>query len=233
MELAQRRFRSTPDPSLRLKSGSGRDDAVLVHDDVADHDEAVTLPRLFEDGEESVPCSRGTKERQSPPTPASDKVQVMCAERAMQTRRHDRTMVSAASYPPLQKTQGRGTHSFEMGNKKRTERPGHPSSGSRSEHSRIVLNGGRCAAIEAGRKTGRNGDGRAPLFSPDLGVLNPFRCGTRHCSWQTPTSAASIPALAKIARAGAPTISKWMKKRESSGPPVRSQQNVANAPSVS
>ncbi|HTS07898.1 MAG TPA: hypothetical protein VMP68_20160 [Candidatus Eisenbacteria bacterium] len=80
---------------------------------VADHDKAVTLARLFEDGEESVPCSRGTKERQSPPTGTGDKVQMICAVRAMQTRRHNKAIVSAASFPPLQRTQGRGTHGFE------------------------------------------------------------------------------------------------------------------------
>jgi hypothetical protein len=37
-------------------------------------------------------------------------------------------MVSAASCPPLQKTQGRGTHSFGTG-RKRPETPGHPSMG--------------------------------------------------------------------------------------------------------
>lgn len=37
-------------------------------------------------------------------------------------------MVSAASHPPLQKSQERGTHSFETGNAKRGERAGHPSS---------------------------------------------------------------------------------------------------------
>ena len=35
-------------------------------------------------------------------------------------------MVSAASYPPLQKTQGRGTHSLDTGSENRIERPGHP-----------------------------------------------------------------------------------------------------------
>jgi hypothetical protein len=34
-------------------------------------------------------------------------------------------MVRAASCPPLQKTQGRGTHSFGTGSRK-TERVGHP-----------------------------------------------------------------------------------------------------------
>ncbi len=32
----------------------------------------------------------------------------------------------AASYPPLQKTQGRGTHSLEAGSQNRIERLGHP-----------------------------------------------------------------------------------------------------------
>jgi len=38
----------------------------------------------------------------------------------------DKTLASAASYPPLQKTQGRGTRSFETGKKNRSERTGHP-----------------------------------------------------------------------------------------------------------
>jgi hypothetical protein len=37
----------------------------------------------------------------------------------MQASRHDNLMASVASYPPLQKSQGRGTHSFETGNEKR------------------------------------------------------------------------------------------------------------------
>jgi hypothetical protein len=36
----------------------------------------------------------------------------------------DKTLASAASYPALRKTQGRGTRSFETG--KKSERSGHP-----------------------------------------------------------------------------------------------------------
>jgi hypothetical protein len=45
-------------------------------------------------------------------------VQVVGAVDAMQSGRHDKPMISAASYPPLHKTQGRGTHSFITGKKK-------------------------------------------------------------------------------------------------------------------
>jgi hypothetical protein len=88
------------------------------HDDVANRDKAITLARLFQDREESVPGSRRTEEGQSPVAGTSDEVQVVRTVRAMQARGHDKTIVSAASYPPLQKTQGRGTRSFETGKKK-------------------------------------------------------------------------------------------------------------------
>ena len=42
-------------------------------------------------------------------------MQVMRTVSTMQAGRHDNLMLSAASCPPLQKTQGRGTHSFETG----------------------------------------------------------------------------------------------------------------------
>jgi hypothetical protein len=42
-------------------------------------------------------------------------VQMVSAVSAMQARRHNRPIVSAASRPPLPKTQERGTHSFQMG----------------------------------------------------------------------------------------------------------------------
>ena len=47
----------------------------------------------------------------------------------MQAGRHDNLMLSAASCPPLQKTQERGTHGFETGKKNlplkgRATRPG-------------------------------------------------------------------------------------------------------------
>jgi hypothetical protein len=52
---------------------------------------------------------------------------MMSAVGAMQTARHDQPMVSAASYPPLQKTQGRGTHSSGTGKTTRGTL-GHPPS---------------------------------------------------------------------------------------------------------
>jgi len=46
---------------------------------------------------------------------ASDKVQVVSAVGAVKAGRHGKPMVSAASFPPLHKTQERGTHSFATG----------------------------------------------------------------------------------------------------------------------
>jgi len=63
---------------------------VFRHHDVSDDYETVALPRLFQDGEETVAVSRGTEKRQSPVTRTSDKVQVMGAVSAMQTARHDK-----------------------------------------------------------------------------------------------------------------------------------------------
>ena len=89
------------------------------HDHVSHHHKSVTLPRLLKDGEEAV--SRWRRVQQGPAAVAGtrDKVQVMRAVSAMQAARRY-SMVSAASYPPLQKSQGRGTRSFEMGKKKTT-----------------------------------------------------------------------------------------------------------------
>jgi hypothetical protein len=67
--------------------------------------------------------------RQSPITGASDKVQVVQAVSAMQSAGYNQQLwYKRRRYPPLQKPQGRGTRSFEMGRKTNAERPGHPSS---------------------------------------------------------------------------------------------------------
>jgi hypothetical protein len=98
------------------------------HDDIADDDKAITLARLFQDREESVPGARRTEEGQSPVAGTRNKVQVMRTVRAMQARGHDKAIVSAASYPPLQKTQepalsvveGTGHPQFRNGKEKTT-----------------------------------------------------------------------------------------------------------------
>jgi len=55
--------------------GSGDQQVDLSgHEDIADHDEAVALPRLFEDGEEAVTRPLGIEQGQSAVTRESDKV---------------------------------------------------------------------------------------------------------------------------------------------------------------
>ena len=85
--------------------------------DISDDYEPVFLPRLFEDRKEAVACAWRIEEWQTVIARVSDKVQVLRTIRAMQTGRHDNLMVSAASYPPSQKSQARGTHSFKTGRK--------------------------------------------------------------------------------------------------------------------
>jgi RHS repeat-associated protein len=99
---------------------------MLRHDDVADDHEAIALASLLQDREEAVAAVCGAQKRQSPVARAGDKVQVMSAVTAVQADGHSKPMVTAASYPPLQKTQGRGTPSFAMGKRNATERVGHP-----------------------------------------------------------------------------------------------------------
>ena len=85
------------------------------HHDLSDYHEAVLLPRLFENGKEAVACARSIEEGQTVIARVGDEVQVLRTVRAMQAGRHDNLMLSAASFPPLQKSQERGTHSFEKG----------------------------------------------------------------------------------------------------------------------
>ncbi len=87
------------------------------HNYISNDYKAVTLASLFEYREEATAAASGVEEWQAPIAGTSDKVQIMSAVSAVQTDGHDKSMVSAASYPPLQKTQERGTHSFESGKK--------------------------------------------------------------------------------------------------------------------
>src|SRR5208282_5018290 len=93
--------------------------------DIADDYETVTLAGLFENRQERVTAARGAQKRQSAVTGGSDKVQVMSAVSSMQAAGHSKPMVQAASYPPLQRTQERGTHCFRTG-KKEPQKGGPP-----------------------------------------------------------------------------------------------------------
>jgi hypothetical protein len=95
------------------------------HNHISDDHKTVTLSGLFESRKEAVAAARGVEKWQAPTAGIGDKVQVMSAVSAMQTAGHDNPMVSAASFPPLHRTQERGTHSFGTG-KKNHERPGRP-----------------------------------------------------------------------------------------------------------
>jgi len=96
------------------------------HHYVSDHHKAVPLTRLLKNRKEAVASLRRIQQRQSLVTRTGDKVQVVRAVGAMQARGHNNPMISAASYPPLQKAQGRGTHSFETGRKKADAEAGPP-----------------------------------------------------------------------------------------------------------
>jgi hypothetical protein len=90
---------------------------VFGHDSVTDDHKTILPACLFENGEEAVAGASGSKRGQSSITRIGDKVQLMSTTSAMQSGGHGRTMVSVASHPPLQKAQGRGTHSIETGEK--------------------------------------------------------------------------------------------------------------------
>src|SRR5208282_3831846 len=94
---------------------------VLRHDHIADNHEALALPSLLQNREQAVAAGGGVKKRQAPVARASDKVQVMGTVSTMQSTGHTKPIVPAASYPPLQKTQGQGTPSFGTGKKNETE----------------------------------------------------------------------------------------------------------------
>jgi len=62
---------------------------VLGHHHVSHDHEAVALPGLFEDAEESVTAAQATEFRSSVITRASDKVQVMGAVSAVESGGHE------------------------------------------------------------------------------------------------------------------------------------------------
>jgi hypothetical protein len=90
---------------------------VLGHHHVADDYEPVLLSGLFENGEKRVARAGCVEQRQTVIAGVRDEVQMVRTVRTMQAGRHDNLMLPAASYPPLQKTQGRGTRGFESGKK--------------------------------------------------------------------------------------------------------------------
>ena len=93
------------------------------HNNVTDHHEAVALPSLFEHGEEAVAAARGTKQRQAAVAGTRDKVQMMSALVTMQSARHDKLSLPAASPPTLAKNARMGHPRFRYG-KGRTRRSG-------------------------------------------------------------------------------------------------------------
>jgi len=64
---------------------------MLRHHDISDHHKLVALARLFQNRKKPVSDPCRTKQRQSPVTRASDKVQVMSAVSAMQAAGHDKS----------------------------------------------------------------------------------------------------------------------------------------------
>ena len=99
---------------------------MLRHHHIADDYKTVALSRLFENGEEPVASLGRTEKRQSPIARPGDKVQMVRTVSAMQAAGHEQPMLSAVSYPPLQKSQGRGTHSFKVGHRKPMRKAGPP-----------------------------------------------------------------------------------------------------------
>ena len=67
------------------------------------------------DGQEAVAAACRTQLRHSVITGAGDKVQVLGAVSAMQSGRHGTLSYKRQWYPPLQRTQERGTPRFRMG----------------------------------------------------------------------------------------------------------------------
>jgi hypothetical protein len=82
---------------------------------------------LFENSKEAVARAWRVEEWQTVIARVSNKMQVMRTISTMQAGRHDNPMVSAVSYPPLQKSQERGTRSLGSANIKiEDEWVGHP-----------------------------------------------------------------------------------------------------------
>jgi hypothetical protein len=119
--LGQERVRRAPLENLHDSRWSAdfrfRDQKVNMfgHHDISDDHEPVLLPRLFEYYKESFACARRIEEGQTVIARVRDKVQVIGTISPMQAGRHDNLMLSAASFPPLQKSQERGTRSSETG----------------------------------------------------------------------------------------------------------------------
>src|SRR5260370_6417987 len=98
------------------------------HHNISNHYEAVALASLLQHGEEAVTAPRGSQKRQAPIARTRDKVQVSGAVVSMQAARHDKHYaISGIAAPPLQKTQGWGTHvSLWERKTERRERVGQP-----------------------------------------------------------------------------------------------------------
>ena len=79
------------------------------HHHIADDHEAVPLADLFQNPQERIPPPRAAQQGSATETGTRDKVQGMSPVEALKARRHNYPIISAASLPPLQKTQGRGT----------------------------------------------------------------------------------------------------------------------------
>jgi hypothetical protein len=88
-----------------FKPDFGLSGAVAPAPQHSDHDKTVAPTRLFENHEEAITSSRGTEKRQSPIARTGDKLRMVRAIGSMQSAGREQPMVSAASYPPLQKTQ--------------------------------------------------------------------------------------------------------------------------------
>ena len=99
----------------------------IADDHIADDHEAVTLADLVQNSQERIPLPRAAQQGSATETGTRDKVQGMSPVEALKARRHNYPIISAASLPPLQKTQGRGTQGSVLGRKiNNHERACHP-----------------------------------------------------------------------------------------------------------
>src|SRR5262249_2725799 len=80
------------------------------HDNVSHNDETVSLAHLFENREEAVAATRSLQKGQSLVAGTSNEVQVVRPVHAMPTAGRDKSHGAGSIVPPLQETQGRGTH---------------------------------------------------------------------------------------------------------------------------
>ena len=155
------------------------------HYDISDDDETVALASLFENREELIAAPRRTKKRQAAVAGGSDKVQVVSAVDAMQAAGHNKPMVQAASYPPLQRTQGRGTQSSGTGNAR--QKGGPPAPGGCN-----LGSGGVCYDLDNSGQCAPGGLGLASVQSTIGGIFAIQLCGGGcgvhyHWQWQVPT----------------------------------------------